>query len=135
MGKILTIIVILIVIAAGAWAIFGHSSSNTSSSSNSGVNSQNGNTKPEDTNAVSIADFAFSPSNIRVKKGSDVTWTNNDSIAHTVTESDDKNGPDSGTLEPGKSYSFTYAQVGTFNYKCTLHPEMTGTVTVVASNL
>lgn len=79
---------------------------------------------------VSIVNMAFAPSNVTVKKGSMVKWTNNDSVAHTVTESDTKNGPDSGTLNKGDTYSFTYSAVGTYSYKCDFHPNMTGTVTV-----
>ena len=82
------------------------------------------------TNSVVVQDFAFSPANITVKKGTTVTWTNQDSAAHTVTETDGKAGPDSGDVAHGKAYSFTYDTVGTFNYNCSIHPEMTGTVTV-----
>lgn len=140
MGRILTIIVALIIIAGGAWVLFGRNnsstkatSSNTNSSSTSNTNNQNVAAKPVTTDTVSIEGFAFSPGSITVKKGTTVTWTNNDSVAHTVTESDDKNGPDSSTLQPGKTYEFTYAQTGTFNYKCSIHPDMTGTVIVTNS--
>jgi plastocyanin len=136
MSKLLTAVVVLIVILGGAWALFGRSNNSNTSSygatspNTSNTNTQSSNSTPETTNTVSIEGFAFNPGNITVKKGTTVTWTNNDSIAHTVTESDDKNGPDSDTLQPGKTYEFTYAQTGTFQYKCTLHPDMTGTVTV-----
>lgn len=82
------------------------------------------------TTSVTIENFAFSPANITVKKGSTVTWTNKDSTAHTVTEDDGHDGPNSGTLASGKDYSFTYNTVGTFKYRCALHPDMTGMVTV-----
>lgn len=79
---------------------------------------------------VSIVNMTFAPSNVTVKKGSMVKWTNKDSMAHTVTESDTKNGPNSGTLNKGDTYSFTYSAVGTYSYRCDFHPNMTGTVTV-----
>jgi len=82
------------------------------------------------TDTVAIKDFAFSPANITVKAGTTVTWTNQDSTAHTVTETDGKTGPDSGTLEQGKTYSFTYTTAGTYSYHCSFHSSMTGTVTV-----
>jgi plastocyanin len=85
---------------------------------------------PSSSNSVTIKDFAFSPASITVKKGTTVTWTNSDTTTHTVTESDGQTGPDSGSLPSGKTYSFTFNTTGTFKYKCTLHPNMTGTVTV-----
>jgi plastocyanin len=92
--------------------------------------SQSTDTKPEATNQVVINNFAFSPANITVKKGTTVTWMNNDSTTHTVTENDGQKGPDSGDLATGKSYSFTFESNGTFKYHCAIHPEMTGTVIV-----
>jgi plastocyanin len=82
------------------------------------------------TDTVKIQNYAFSPANITVKKGTTVTWTNEDSVGHTVTESDGQTGPASPTIQQGKTYSFTFNTVGTFHYKCTIHPYMTGTVAV-----
>lgn len=78
--------------------------------------------------AVSITNFAFSPSTITVHKGDTVVWTNNDSAPHTVTG--DNGGPASGTLSQGSGYSYTFNTVGTFPYHCTIHPNMHGTVVV-----
>lgn len=77
---------------------------------------------------VTINNFAFSPANLTVKQGTTVTWTNNDSVAHTIIG--DSGGPSSGTLGNGSSYSFTYSQPGTYPYHCGIHPNMTGTITV-----
>jgi plastocyanin len=85
---------------------------------------------PVATNSVTIANFAFSPANITVKKGTTVTWVNNDATAHTVTENDGQTGPNSGTMAKGARYTFTYDTIGTFQYHCTFHSEMVGTVTV-----
>lgn len=100
-----------------------NSSAASNASSGTGSNSQS-------TNSVSIKDFAFSPSGITVKKGTKVTWTNNDSTTHTVTETDSQSGPNSGDLSPGGSYSFTFGTAGTYHYHCSIHTSMTGTVTV-----
>jgi plastocyanin len=81
------------------------------------------------TNSVSIADFAFSPANITVKKGTAVTWTNNDSAQHTVT-GDADGGPHSQPLSKGDSYTFTFNTAGTFSYHCSFHSNMTGKVVV-----
>lgn len=80
--------------------------------------------------SVEINNFDFAPGNLSVKKGTTVTWTNKDSVAHTVT-SDDEGGPlDSGNFGQNETFSFTFNEVGSFAYHCVLHPQMTGTVTV-----
>jgi plastocyanin len=78
--------------------------------------------------AVSIKDFAYSPAGATVTAGSKVTWTNNDTTAHTVTF-DDGSG-DSGNVAPGSTFDQTFATAGTFAYHCTIHSQMHGTVTV-----
>ena len=78
--------------------------------------------------AVSIKDFAFSPASDSVPTGSKVTWTNNDTTAHTVTFDD--GSADSGNLAPGSTFDHTFATAGTFAYHCMIHSSMHGTVTV-----
>lgn len=80
------------------------------------------------TKQVTISNFAFAPASITVKKGTKVTWTNQDSTAHTVTGTN--GGPDSAPFGSGASYSYTFTTVGTFPYHCTIHSSMTGTVIV-----
>lgn len=77
---------------------------------------------------VTIEDFKFDPAPIRISVGDTVTWTNFDSATHTATS----NGAefDSGYLKKGESFSFTFEQKGTFDYICTIHPYMEGTVIV-----
>ena len=82
------------------------------------------------TMTVSIEDFFFSPANMTVAPGTTVTWVNNGQAPHTSTADDGT--WDSGTLQPGKSFSFTFNQAGTYTYHCTIHPNMTGTITVGA---
>ena len=77
---------------------------------------------------VSIDNFAFNSKEITVKKGTTVTWTNNDSTSHTVTG--DSGGPSSDLLGNGESYSFTFTAAGTFSYHCEPHPSMRGRVVV-----
>ena len=78
--------------------------------------------------AVSIKDFAFNPATASVPTGSKVTWTNNDTTAHTVTFDD--GSADSGNIAPGSTFDHTFATAGTFAYHCTIHSQMKGTVTV-----
>jgi plastocyanin len=80
---------------------------------------------------VSIIDFAFDPAEITVDNGTTVVWINKDSVPHTVV-GDNFN---SGTLESGQSFSHTFdlAQnaIGeVYQYSCSLHPQMKGTVIV-----
>jgi len=76
--------------------------------------------------AVSMAGFAFDPANAEVAVGGTVTWTNNDSVGHTIKI----DGKTSDTITPGGTFSKTFAAAGTFPYSCTIHPSMTGQVTV-----
>lgn len=71
--------------------------------------------------------FAFSPSSISIKVGESVTWTNEDSAMHAVTGD---GGIDSGNLATGESYTKTFDAAGTYAYKCSIHPSMTGEVVV-----
>lgn len=87
--------------------------------------------QPTEPNKVSIQDFAFKPETITVKKGTEVTWTNQDSAKHDVSPT---SGADdfkaSKLMAKGESYSFTFNTVGTYEYKCSPHPYMKGKVVV-----
>jgi plastocyanin len=80
--------------------------------------------------SVAIEGFAFAPKAVKAKVGEEITWTNNDAAAHTVTA---KSGGelDSGTLAQGASFSFTPQKAGTIEYFCAIHPSMTGTIELV----
>ena|SRR5215211_2862602 len=58
------------------------------------------------TMTVSIKGFAFNPPNATVAPGTTVTWVNDDQAPHTATAND--GAFDSGTLQPGQSYSFVF---------------------------
>lgn len=79
--------------------------------------------------SVAIGDTGFAPNPLVIKKGTTVTWTNTDDEGHTVS-SDSGIGPSSATLAPGQTYSFTFNVAGKVDYYCSLHPNMTGTITV-----
>jgi plastocyanin len=70
----------------------------------------------------------YTPNPVTITAGSTVTWTNNDTIAHTSTS--DTGVFDSGNIAPGERYSFTFNTRGTFPYHCTLHPGMVASVVV-----
>jgi plastocyanin len=82
------------------------------------------------TTEVTIQGFAFSPAALTIKVGTTVKWTNQDSAGHTVTADDNSWG--SGNLAQGSSYTFTFANAGTYAYHCGVHPSMKATITVVA---
>lgn len=86
---------------------------------------------------VSIQDDFFSPQNLTVTAGTRVTWTNNGSMAHTVTADD--GSFDSGRLDPGQSFSWTFNSSGTVPYHCSFHGGyggvgMSGTVNIGNNN-
>ena len=74
--------------------------------------------------SVTIKDYAFTPATLTVPAGTTVTWTNNDAVPHTATASD--GSFDSGNLNPGQSFSFTFATPGSYPYVCQYHAGMTG---------
>lgn len=77
---------------------------------------------------VLIQSMSFSPSSITITAGETVKWTNNDAMTHTVTSNDGLF--ESGDLANGSSFSKKFPDKGTFNYHCTYHVGMTGTVIV-----
>jgi plastocyanin len=77
---------------------------------------------------VRIDNFSFSPSALKVKVGTQITWTNGDDIPHTVVS----NSPTfkSKVLGTGEKFKFTASKPGTYSYSCSIHPNMTGKVVV-----
>ena len=75
-----------------------------------------------------MENIAFNPGSIIIDKGTKVTWANKDAVSHSVV---DKSGKfDSGLLAKGGTFSYTFNESGTYNYYCSIHPGMSGTVTV-----
>jgi plastocyanin len=79
---------------------------------------------------IDIQNFTFSPATLTITVGTKVTWTNQDTVGHTVIADDNSWG--SGNLNQGDTFSFAFSQPGTFAYHCSVHPNMKGTITVVA---
>ena len=78
--------------------------------------------------AAALANRAFVPDDVNIAAGTTVTWMNTDSVSHTSTS--DGSGWNSGSLAPGRQFSFTFETAGTFPYHCAIHPGMIGTVVV-----
>ena len=77
---------------------------------------------------INISGFAFVPATVTVTVGTTVTWTNLDSAAHTVTSETDLFN--SGNLARNATFSYSFADRGTFSYFCAIHPYMKGEVIV-----
>ena len=85
-------------------------------------------TTPATPNTVLIKGFAFDPVTLTVAKGTTVTWMNMDSASHTVVATGMTFR--SGNLNNGQSFAHTFNETGTFEYKCGIHPSMSGKVKV-----
>ncbi len=82
---------------------------------------------------VRVVDNAFSPRSVTISTGSTLVWSNAGALPHTVTA---RSGAfDSGLVMPSGTYRRTFNNPGSFEYFCTLHPEMVGTVTVTGSSM
>ena len=80
---------------------------------------------------LDIANFAHKDATVAV--GTKIVWTNRDNATHTTTsgEPNATTGEwDSGSIGRGVTHSFTFTSVGAFDYFCTIHPSMQGTITV-----
>jgi plastocyanin len=83
------------------------------------------------TDSPRIVDFEFQPGAFIIPPGTAVTWVNDGPSVHTST-SDDRLW-DSGLLQPGQSFSFTFDNPGTYSYFCTVHPFMQARLIVDAN--
>ena len=81
---------------------------------------------------VVIRDFKFEPATVTVDAGDTVEWKNDDSVPHTATADGEGQKPafDSGTIQTGAAWRFVARNKGTYNYTCTLHPNMEGKLIV-----
>ena len=78
--------------------------------------------------SVTIDNFVFEPARLTIKAGTTVTWVNRDDIPHTVASKDRLFK--SKAMDTEESYSFTFTTPGEYDYFCSLHPHMTGTIVV-----
>lgn len=91
--------------------------------------SSRGRASGDGADGVRIEDFAFAPQTVGAKAGQQVTWEHQDAgVTHTVAAVG--GGFRSGDLEEGDTFSHRFPTAGTFAYRCTVHPDMRGTVKV-----
>ncbi len=82
---------------------------------------------------VVIRKFKFEPATVTVHAGETVEWKNDDIVPHTATADgqDQKPAFDSGTIHTGAAWRYVAQKKGTYNYICTLHPNMKGKLIVL----
>jgi plastocyanin len=79
---------------------------------------------------ISIDNFKYIPDMLTVPVGTKVTWTNHDDMPHTVTSIGKPKTLDSDALDTDDQFSHVFAEPGTYTYRCTVHPKMSGRVIV-----
>ena len=156
----LLIVLLVIVLVGGGFFIWQQSRNNstTSTSEHDETNSDGHHDNDSEVSGdvldltaesevfMDIKDYVYTKPNIKIKKGTTVTWTNQDVAQHNVmAEHEGSNQahdpPSADQIDPnefagplldrGESYSFTFNEVSSNPYHCSPHPYMTGSVTVV----
>jgi len=78
---------------------------------------------------VDIKNYMFMPMTVTIAEGDTITWTNRDQVPHTVVEK--TRAFHSAALDTNDTFSHVFDKAGTFDYFCTLHPQMFAHVVVV----
>jgi plastocyanin len=121
----------------------GNGGSSSNSTSSSTISTGSGTKVSIQEEASEMGDQAYDPNPVKVKVGGTVTWTNDDSQAHTVTSGTDSSDPNMGKefdsspglntlLSTDQTFSHKFTTAGEFPYFCQLHPTMLGKVVVVS---
>ena len=136
-GRALLVTVLAAVVFLGACGgddtSSGDSSSTTTSTTKADAAAHGTAHEATDGATVTMKLIAFKPESITVDAGTSVTWKQSDPGVHTVTSGTVDQGTggvtekadgtfDSGNLETGKTFSFTFAEAGTYSYFCAVHP-------------
>ena len=128
--RVTALFLCLCLAASGGLAVAGCGSDSKSKSGKSKKKKKSSKSSAAGT-AISMQNLTFEPSNLSVNVGKKVTWTNDESVGHDVTADDGsfKSGARGG-LKQGDTFEHAFDKAGSFAYKCTIHPNMTGTVEV-----
>ena len=117
-GRVLALLGVVLVVASVAAGVLVRGDDAQSQSADAG--------KAVKSDVVSIKDFKYGPPTIEVKVGTKVTFSNDDTAAHTATA----DAFDTGSIRKGAKMTVTLNEPGTFAYICAFHPYMKGTVVV-----
>nr|WP_132301764.1 cupredoxin family copper-binding protein [Kribbella sp. VKM Ac-2568] len=123
-GLVALLAVLVLAVGCGP----GSDSGGSASSAPATQPASSGSAAPAGGSMVEIKDFMFTPMTLTVAVGSTVTWKFDDSTQHTVTADD--NSFASTPMSNGQTFTHTFSAAGTVAYHCSIHPEMTGTITV-----
>lgn len=119
----------VVALATGLAACGSKTSSPSSSGSGSTATTSGGSSGGSSaTMTVVIKNYKFMPSTFTVKTGTTINVHNEDSVTHTFTA--DNKSFDSGDIPAGGTKTVTPSKAGSIGFMCTIHPFMTGTVTV-----
>jgi len=86
-------------------------------------------TSPGYAGKITMVNSIFTPQELYVREKASVVWINNDNIVHTVTADD--GAFDSGDLQPGTTFTYTFNNKGDYPYHCKYHAEMVGIIKAV----
>lgn len=140
-NKLVTITIVAVVALLGVGALVLKSSSEGSVPAGQDKSAMNENTEMkettsspsavQDTNKITYKNFAVVEKAIKVKKGTTVTWINEDSAKHDVTpDMETEEFKTSELFGKGETYEVTFNTPGTYSYYCSPHPYMKGTIEV-----
>jgi len=127
MKNTIIFIVVLIILGVGVY-YFVFNKSYINNTMNTNINTTD--TTAESGMVVNIKDFAFNPSTLNIKAGTKITWINNDQAQHKIISVSDEAGPSSDVLSQNDTYTYIFKKAGNFEYRCSFHPSMTGSVVV-----
>ena len=88
--------------------------------------------EPAVTHHVIIENMKFTPAVMNLRPGDKIEFKNQDLVPHTVTDKESPPAFDSGVIQMGATWDFTAVHAGTFNFRCTFHPTMEGSIVVSA---
>jgi plastocyanin len=120
-----------ILLAAGLLAACGGDDDEPAAGGGAGNGAESGSAPPAEGEGVQVVmeGIAYAPTEVEVRVGQSVTWTNNDEVMHDVIASGGEF--ESELFGEGETYSFTPTEPGTIDYVCSIHPNMTASITVV----
>jgi plastocyanin len=119
MIKKIAIVVLVVLVGFLAWKYFGSAKTATIQPTGKNIAAAD----------ITISNFSFSPSSFSAKAGQKVNVLNNDPTQHSLISDDGTF--DTGLLSSGQQGSFTApAKPGTYQYHCSIHTTMTGTLIV-----
>ena len=95
-----------------------------------GNNNQKNTTSNNNEIVITMENTTYNPNDLEIEAGTTVIWENNDNITHTVSSNNNQQ-LNSGDLEQGDSYQYTFENTGTYNYYCQYHSSMQGQIVVV----